>query len=138
MILDASVAIKWLLKGEDYEQEALTLLRRHIEKKESITVPPLIFLEIANTLATKSGLSQSQIHKSLKLVFQTDLTIYQPNHEDITVSAKLAKQYKTSVYDMLYAVIAEAKKTTLVTADEAFIRKTNFPYVKHIKSIPAS
>jgi len=134
MILDASVAIKWLMKGEEYEQEALAILMRHIEKRDMIIVPELIHLEIANTLATKTMLSERQIHESLIVIFQMNLEIYQPRHEDIALSAKLAKQYKTSVYDMLYAVIAKINKMTLVTADEAFIRKTSFSFVKHIKS----
>lgn len=134
MILDASVAIKWLLRGEEYEREALAILKRHIEKKDTIIVPEFIYLEIANTLATKSMLSERQIRESLMVIFQMDLQIYQQSQEDVLMSAKLAKQHKTSVYDMLYAVIAKTNKMTLITADEAFIHKTDFPFVKHIKT----
>ncbi|MBI5621043.1 PIN domain-containing protein, partial [Candidatus Gottesmanbacteria bacterium] len=50
--------------------------------------------------------------------------------DDVVKSALLAHKKKTSVYDMLYAVIAKRLGTDLITADDQFVRKTKFSHVK--------
>ena len=137
MIIDASVASKWILKGEAYQDKARLLFKRHIIRKDIISVPDLFFYEIANTCATKTDLDNEKINKSLRILFKANLTIHHPNENDILQSARYAKKYKTSVYDMIYAVMAKKLKTILITADEKFIQKTNFSYVRLLSEYTA-
>lgn len=134
IVLDASVGGKWLLKiDESYRDKALNILRKHFDEEEKITVPDLFFYEIANAIATKTTISPRNIQPLMKKLFETNLSIYHPLQDDIIASTKLAKKHKTSVYDMLYSVVAKKNKATLVTADEKFVQKTGFKFVKHIK-----
>jgi predicted nucleic acid-binding protein len=55
--------------------------------------------------------------------------------EELVDAGVLAKKYKTSVYDMIYAVVAKNKKCALVTADENFVRKTKFKHVKLLRGL---
>lgn len=132
IIIDASVASKWILQGEKDEEKALKILSDHTDTKEQILVPEFIFYEIANTLATKTILTENKINNSLSVIFKANLLICHPVDKDIIQSTLLAKRYKTSVYDMLYAVVAKRHKTILITADNNFLRKTKFPFVKLI------
>lgn len=54
IVIDASVANKLLLPLEEGHKTAKSLLKLHLMKEESIVVPDLLFIEVANTLATKS------------------------------------------------------------------------------------
>lgn len=130
MIIDASVGSKWILEGEPYEKEANLLLKFHIEGSDKITVPDLFYYEIANTCATKTVFTKRRIKDSLSVISKAQLLVYHPQDDEILQSAVFAKEYRLSVYDMLYAVIAKKLKTILVTADEKFVQKTKFPFVK--------
>lgn len=136
MIIDASVALKWVLKiGEEDQEKSRLLLNKHCDGKQKIVVPDLFFYEVSNTLATKTELSAVEVSDSLTIIFEAGLVIYRPTEKDILRSAKLAKKYDTSVYDMLYAVVAKKHKTTLITADDNFARKTGFKFVKLLKDV---
>ena len=130
IVVDASIMGKWVLEDEVGIEDALLLLNNHTKGIEEIIVPELVFYEVANALATKSKISATQTSLALNKIFKLQLRIYHPNQSDIIESATLARKYKTSVYDMLYAIVAKNHKATLITADEKFINQTTFKFVK--------
>lgn len=130
IIVDASIAIKWLNQAEEGSSEALVLYKKHIEKQETILFPQLLLIEVANYLATKTNTSEKNIKDGLQLLFQSHFAIHQPTEEEVIEASVLAKAYHTTAYDMLYAIIAKRKQCVLVTADEKFVLKVTFPFVK--------
>ncbi|OGM12516.1 hypothetical protein A2V80_01510 [Candidatus Woesebacteria bacterium RBG_16_39_8b] len=136
IVVDTSVALKWLLtEKEESITKARMLLKDHLAKKNEILVPELLFYEIANALATKTKIPQIKINGLLKRIYSLNIKIYHPLEPDVLDSARLAKKYNSTVYDMLYAVVAKKHKTKLITADANFIKKTKFMFVKHLKDI---
>lgn len=135
MIVDASIALKWIKSEETGTESALLIYQNHIAGKDPIMVPTLFFTEVANALVTKSETTQKTIKKDLKFILESKLITYEPNEKDILQTARLAKKHNTSVYDMLYAVVARRHKTTLVTADDNFLKKTGFKFVKLLKDV---
>lgn len=139
IIVDTSVAMKWLLsEKEESISKARLLLKDHLAGKNEILAPDLIFYEIANALATKTKVPQPVVAKLVKRIYTFNLKMYHPIDVDVVTSARLAKKYDSTVYDMLYVVVAKKYKTTLYTADANFIKKTKFKYVKHLKDISSS
>ncbi len=134
IIIDASVAAKWLFKNEQGAKRAREILQSHIAGEDIIIVPDLFFYEIANMAVTKGYLSSQKIALFLTKIYEAKLSIYSITEADVKEAAKLAKKYKTSVYDMLYAVIAKTQKLNLITADEQFIGQTSFKFVKPLGS----
>ena len=132
IVIDASVAIKLINTQEEGSSIAMSLLISHRENKERIIVPEFLFIEVANYLATKTTSTKYSIKKGLQILYGSGFLIYNLNENDLTEASFLAKRYKTSVYDMLYAVIAKSKKIKLITADDKFARKVGFSYVKHL------
>lgn len=133
IVIDASVGIKWFRKtSEEFIDQALILLKNHLDDKEIITVPSLFYLEIANAMVTKTGYKEKIIRENLRFLNDQNLKIYSFTKDDYIESAMLSRKYKTTVYDMLYAVIARKLKTTLITADEKFVERTKFSYVKSL------
>lgn len=135
IVADASIIVKWINVNEENNDKAALIYQEHRKEVERVIVPHLLFYEIANYLATKTRTSKRYIKEGLQLLYEASLIIYNESEEDLIETALLAKKCKTSVYDMLYAVIAKRKKLLLVTADEQFVKKTKFPFVKHIKDI---
>lgn len=136
IVIDTSVAMKWLLTEEEESiTKARLLLKDHLAKKNEILAPDLIFYEIANALATKTKVPQLIVTKLVKRIYSFNLKIYHPLEADVLDSARLAKRHNSTVYDMLYAVVAKKHKTELVTSDANFIKKTKFKFVKHLKEL---
>jgi predicted nucleic acid-binding protein len=130
IVIDASIAAKWILENEQDTEKALIILASHISSTEKIIVPDLFFYEIANTLVTKSGMTVKEMTTALEKIYQTNLYVYHPLEADVSQTTKLAKKYRTTVYDMLYATVARRHKASLITADEQFIKQTGFKFVK--------
>lgn len=129
--VDSSVAFKWLKsKDEPYREKAAALLERHIRGEVRIIAPSLLFIEIANALSTKTTTRLKTIRSNLRALYDFGLEVYRENEDDVITASLLARKDKTSVYDMLYAVIAKKAGVELVTADEQFVRKTGFTHVK--------
>ena len=136
IVVDASVMVKWFKrKNEHYTGKARMLLKQHLNKQESIAVPKFAFIEVANALATKTNTKKVTIEKNLTSLYEMNLSIHPLTQNDLIESATSAKKYHTTVYDMLYAVIAKKHHTRLVTADENFVKKTRFTFTKHLKEI---
>src|SRR5439155_19375377 len=116
IIVDASIAMKWLnqSEGEDDRNVALSLYEKHISQEERIGIPHFLFLEVANVLATKPQYSEEDITDGLHFLFRSDFLAYHIVKEDIFDAATLSKKYHTSVYDMLYAVIAKRNNCLLI------------------------
>ncbi|MFH1244144.1 MAG: type II toxin-antitoxin system VapC family toxin [bacterium] len=132
IIIDTSVAVKWIIPGEDFEEQSFALMESHINYKDPIMVPDLFYYEISNTIATKTTFPTNKINSTLNKIYDLQLRSHISNAKEIIKTTLLARKYKTSFYDMLYAVVAKHNKCQLITADRKFIEKTKFPHVIHI------
>ena len=133
--IDTSIAVKWIMKDEEDSDKALILYQNHLLKKETILVPRLLYIEIANSFITKSSSSLSTIEKNIRFLYGVKLSAYDPDENDMLVTVQQANKSKTTVYDMLFAVVAKRHDTILITADEKFVQKTKFPYVRLLSEI---
>lgn len=132
IVVDASVTNKLFLTNEEDYIKADSIFQKHILKREIIIVPSLLFYEVANTLATKSAIPISAAVKSLEDLYELGLEIYNPTFKDMIKASKFAKQYKVSVYDAIYAVLAKEKKCNLITADSKFVKQVSLSFVKDL------
>ena len=124
-VVDASVVIKALL-DEPRREEAKALL----EEGAGLVVPDILFVEVANALATKAIVSEEGIREGLDFVYNMGFEVKETTREILEESAGMAKRKGTAVYDMLYAVLAKKLKTELVTADENFLKTTGFSWAR--------
>lgn len=129
-IVDSSIVFKWFSKTEIDRDQAVELLGKHISKKIQLIVPDLLFYEVANAWTTKSALSSLEVQTNLKKLEEAMLKIIPIDFKLLKKSVILAKQFKVSVYDAIYAVIAEEKKCDLITADNKFANKVNLPFIR--------
>lgn len=132
VVIDTSVAFKWTDENEQFRDQALRILRDHIQNKVKITVPQLFYYELANAWATKTKLTIPIIERNLERLKKAGLETEPPNVDSIAKAVEFSKKYKVSVYDASYAVLAQEKKCDLITADTKFVDQVNLPFVKSL------
>lgn len=134
VVIDASVAFKWLVYEEAVLTEiAQTLLSQFLQGKERLIAPDILLYELANILASKAALSSTKVRKSWDQFTIYKLPVVAPTEDFIKKSINFSKKYNVSVYDASYAVLAKEKGCKLITADKKFAEKINLPFIKLIK-----
>jgi predicted nucleic acid-binding protein len=123
IVLDSSVALKWIFADENSAEHAMRVRDDHISAKNEIAVPSLFFYEIANVLATKVQLSLEEAREAFDLINAFDISIYELDSLEYLEAMTLAMKYKVSVYDASYHVLASRLGCRFLTADRKFWEK---------------
>jgi predicted nucleic acid-binding protein len=122
LIVDASVAVKWVIPEQDSERAAA--LRGH-----TLISPDLLFAECANILWKKlrlGDLTEQQAGAAARILEQADLTVV-PTRAYLGRAVSIAAALDHPGYDAMYLAVAEAFGLRLVTADGRLIRKLREP-----------
>lgn len=127
MVVDASVAFKWLIPdaAEEDVPAAKALLVEHMEGRVRIAVPALLYYEVANILLF--GRSRPPIGEAAEAfsdLFAIPLMVVSPMPEDADAALRLAAQHEISYYDASYVALAETLDCELITADQRLVRRT--------------
>ena len=116
MIVDASVALKWVL-DEDESEAAIALLTHN-----ALAAPDLLWIECANVLWVKArrGLITAQgARAALAAIDAAPIRSLQTRPLALVAQA-IALDLGQTAYDCLYLAAALSERTQLVTADTAF------------------
>ena len=119
MIVDASIAFKWIAN------EADTDLANRLLTISDVTAPTLLLVEVGNGIWKKAlreeidgAVSFSDEIRSLSRI----VTIIE-EVEYIPRALELARELNHAIYDCVYLAMAEAHDEVVVTADAKFIAK---------------
>ena len=130
-VIDASVALKWLLPEEGYGEEALAVVRAG----ERLIAPDLVIAEVCNGAWRSARLGR------ITEVQVTEIASLLPRFFDALVGAAtlapravaIAAALDHSVYDCLYLALAEAQEARLLTADARLVAKLRgTPWVERV------
>jgi predicted nucleic acid-binding protein len=121
-VLDASVAAKWFLPGdqESLKSEALTVLHEYAAGRLRLVVPDLFWPEIGNILwkASRMGrMSKSSAMQAIDILREQSIPTYSSFslfHDAFTV----ATNFDRTVYDSTYIVLTVQVNAIFLTADE--------------------
>jgi predicted nucleic acid-binding protein len=122
IVLDASVAAKWLLVEVDSDK-ADALSRAWTAKRVGLLAPEILPAEVASALWKRvmRGLVPSGEAIRLQREF-SDLAIpLYPVKELVDLALQLALQFRHSVYDGLYLALARQTGADFVTADARLV-----------------
>ena len=118
LVIDASVALKWLVE-ESGSEAALALQGR------DLAAPALLRIEAANVLRTmvaRGDLVPEQALDLLRLLQSAPVTIVDADDALEARAFELALKLSHPVYDCIYLALAERMGRTLVTADSRFLK----------------
>jgi predicted nucleic acid-binding protein len=125
VVVDASVAIKWLLPEKDDERDwenASRLLQGVRSEQIYLVEPPHWLAEIA---AVVTRLSPATAVEDVADLYAMNIPIVQSAHVYAT-ACKLAKDLDHHLFDTLYhAVALSLDDAVLVTADERYYKKAS-------------
>lgn len=114
-VVDASVAVAWLLADEESRtaEEALSFL-----ETEDALVPDLFWHEIRNILLTAERRKRISNEDVLACLMRlTSLPLRTVSSEDHLPILRLAGKYQLSAYDAAYLALAVAENVSLATLD---------------------
>ena len=125
MIVDASVAIKWLVVEENSD------LANQLVARGDLIAPDLIASEIANAMWKKFQRKElSGLPSGLATIIDVFDRI-EPSARFIVQAAELALELKHPAYDCFYLALAQATGQKIVTADQRLLNKlSNTPYAE--------
>ena len=123
IVLDASVALKWIFGDEEGGEKAKVYREGHVTGEETVAVHSLFFYEIANVLVTKTGLSTKDASEAFSLMWNFDLEVFGLGLDEFLEGITLSRQYGITVYDAAYVGLARRLECLFVTADRRLYKK---------------
>jgi predicted nucleic acid-binding protein len=118
MILDATVAAKWFLKGEEYETESLRLRWDYEEGKVALQAPSLILYEVCNSIWKRRDIPRETAARLAEAAsaYLNNLAV-SPSPQTYRRAVSNARIWGITVYDSSYATMTQELKRPLITAD---------------------
>ena len=117
-VVDASVAVKWLVVEED-----ANVARELATSGQDLHAPRLMASEVANALWRKARVGEIERHApGILLANVSDMPVCWNDDETVAADAvRLALALDHPVYDCMYLALAHRIDATVVTADRRFV-----------------
>lgn len=119
-VVDASVALKWYVNEPDSDQAEWLL-----GKAELLHAPELLRTELGNALwknARRRTIGRNQALAGLDSIGRT-IARWHPVDTLLPQALAWSLEYDHPIYDFCYIALARSLGLTVVTADQALIRK---------------
>ncbi|MGH6895199.1 MAG: type II toxin-antitoxin system VapC family toxin [Geminicoccaceae bacterium] len=116
IVVDASVAVKWVLR----EEHGATA--RRVLSTRQLLAPHLLWAEVGNTLWKRHRRRESSLEEARRMLADIrELQVTTFAHWPLLPAAlDLAMSLDQTVYDCLYLALAEQRNSVMVTADRRF------------------
>ena len=125
IVVDASVAVKWLFP-ESHSEAAKRVLTRFRE----LIAPDLLWAEVANAIFKKILCGEVSAQEAAEVWREFErYPIKTVTSKDLAGTAlRVAHESESSVYDCLYLALAYNRNCSLVTADKKFYQRVHAAY----------
>ncbi len=134
VVVDASVAVKWLVR-EEHTDKALAILRAWNDEEVTPAAPHLLPFEVANALHRKvlrGELSVGDTARMISQLFSSGLELHQTAGLHVRALELASELGQGAAYDAHYLALAERVGCELWTADERFYRAAS-PSIANVR-----
>jgi len=125
LVADTSVFIKWYRQHEEHAAEALALRDAYLAGKILLVEPDMALVEFANVMRYMNELSMEQVQLAVESLMALPVQWLKPTDALMQRTVAIARGHDVTVYDALFATVAEAYDALFVTADMRFVRRTS-------------
>ena len=140
VVVDASLAVKWLMREED-SPRAHAMLTVWDREEQQLAAPHLLRFEVTNALHRRAARGELAVHEAAALAEDLFSDFYFDTTPQLHRRAlELASELRQgAAYDAHYLALAEALACDLWTADERFYRAagTVFDSVHSLSEVDA-
>lgn len=141
-VVDASVALKWYFRDEEFLSQADSLLEAFSSGVSTLAAPSFIRYEIANAFvfATRRGrLSLNQLRHRFQSFLALDIAQPTDDEAAMLLGLELATRFPIAFYDVLYLGLAQRLAYNFVTADNRLYEliKDQLPWAVWIGNLEA-
>ncbi|MFN4032509.1 MAG: type II toxin-antitoxin system VapC family toxin [Fimbriimonadales bacterium] len=136
IVIDASVALKWVLNDEEHIAEASQTLLDWRTRRLELAAPDLLYYEYCNALwvaVRQSRLSQQDAYAAIEFFGQIGIA-YHSAREFWKKSLGFAFGYQRTFYDCVYVALAEQMGVWFFTGDRRLYNalSPHLPFVRWI------
>jgi len=133
MVVDASVAVKWILR-EPGDEAALALLSAYAANKLDLIAPRLLMEEVASAISKRCRrrvLSAAEGNAAYR-TFALRHPRLVDSASQVNQALALSVRHHISFWDSIYLALAIDRKADLITADRRFHRAAgrHYPFTK--------
>lgn len=139
VVIDASLALKWVLQ-EERTEDAVALRDHWLENMERVIAPPIFRSEVTNALhqrVRRRQLSRQDAVDMLEILVSAVAT-GEPSGL-YSRALTLAGEFElASAYDALYLALADSEECEMWTADQRLLRSAQprFPMLRWLEESP--
>ncbi len=135
-VLDTSIIVKWFSGNETDTEHANKLRRQILEGFCDITIPDLLFYELANALRHNPNFTPEDVQASLDSVFDMEFDVRKVDNSVIAAAIDIAFKYTVTVYDSYFLALSQLEGKPFITADYKFTRRIKgFKNIVHLNEI---
>jgi predicted nucleic acid-binding protein len=123
-VLDTSVAVKWFANEGGADQARADQLLDAVGNGQCILrAPDLLLFELANALMLSHKFPSARVLNSITLLQKLKIEVVPLNLATLTRAVEIASSCNATIYDSYFLALAFETDSTLVSADEVFLRK---------------
>lgn len=124
-VVDTSVALKWFVARDEPDHLKARQLRDASTAKRCVLLAPeLMLLELGNALRSGRRFTRSEVVAALRDVRALEIVLEPVQQQVLHSAVEIAFACETAVYDSYFLALAKESGAVLITADEAFLKKT--------------
>lgn len=124
VVLDTSALVRLYIPDGPLPDGAEEAIEEAAKAETVVLVPELALVEVAQVVHKKSAsglLSANEADEILGGVLELPLEVV-GHRELVQLATQAARRHSLTVYDGLFLALADAKRATLITADDALRR----------------
>ena len=122
-VLDASVVAKWFTRHDEPEREAaLALRRRYLAGEIRLIAPDLCLVEVANAIRFSGRAKEEHVSEALEALRALSLEVAATSWDLLLRANAISWGARITLYDAIYAALAERAGVPLLTADRDLVR----------------
>ena len=125
-MVDASVVSKWVLSGENYEENAAKLKAEYVAGNVDLSAPSFMVQEVTNSIwkaIKQKRITLETAQSALENLDALQINLYCINWMEACEELAIATKNDLTVYDAAYLFLAEKMNAQVITADDKMCQK---------------